>query len=178
MHKEGSVYALVHVQQSINHTNYCTRKVIFGSNKPALNLFSVCRMEKKHKPRTAKLALRTPHKPKAKDAPKSSAWPVIQIQSNLTLQDWLTVFAFIDSHPDMSQENFLTYFKTWAEGALYFDQSILSRKNICWINGLFKWLDRDVNVTSVLAILHVYLIMHHIFSVTIIMHYALGTYIL
>ena len=78
----------------------------------------------------------------------------------------------------MSQENFLTYFKTRAEGALYFDQSILSRKKICWINGLFKWLDRNVNVTSVLAILHVYLIMHHIFSVTIIMHYALGTYIL
>ena len=52
----------------------------------------------------------------------------MQKRLNLTLHDWLTVFAFIDSHPDMSQENVVTYFKTRAEGALYFDQSTLSRK--------------------------------------------------
>ena len=62
-------------------------------------------MEKKRKPRTVKLALRMPRKSKAKDAPKSSARPVMQKRSNLTLHYWLTVFAFIDSHLDMSQEN-------------------------------------------------------------------------
>ena len=96
-------------------------------------------MEKKRKPRTAKLSRHAdmPCKSKAKDAPKlsvrndaprSSVRPVMQKRLNLTLHDWLTVFAFIDSHPDMSQENVVTYFKTRAEGALYFDQSTLSRK--------------------------------------------------
>lgn len=51
-------------------------------------------------------------------------------RSNLTLQDWLTVFAFIDTHPLLSQDDIVQHFATKpdSEGPLKFTQSTLSRK--------------------------------------------------
>ena len=47
---------------------------------------------------------------------------------NLTLADWLAVYAFIDSHPDVSQSEVVRHFSTLGTGALIFEQSTLSRK--------------------------------------------------
>jgi len=49
-------------------------------------------------------------------------------RANLTLNDWLTVFAFIDKHPDLSQDRVVEHFHTQQEGALRFTQATLSRK--------------------------------------------------
>jgi hypothetical protein len=49
-------------------------------------------------------------------------------RTNLTLQDWMTVFAFVDSHPDMGQADIVRYFKTRPEGPIVFEQPTLSRK--------------------------------------------------
>jgi hypothetical protein len=62
------------------------------------------------------------------------AWPATSTKlvntkrDNLTLQDWLTVYSFIDDHPDLSQSAVVAHFKSRAEGALVFTQSTLSRK--------------------------------------------------
>jgi hypothetical protein len=49
-------------------------------------------------------------------------------RKNLTLQDWMTVFSFVDLHPGIEQGNIVKHFATKAGGALIFDQSTLSRK--------------------------------------------------
>ena len=49
-------------------------------------------------------------------------------RSNLTLHDWMTVFAYIDEHPDTSQADVVQDFATRQTGALHFTQSTLSRK--------------------------------------------------
>ena len=42
--------------------------------------------------------------PKTKDTPATSAKPdKITARKNLTLNDWLVVFAYIDTHPNQSQ---------------------------------------------------------------------------
>ncbi|OJA19865.1 hypothetical protein AZE42_08675, partial [Rhizopogon vesiculosus] len=43
--------------------------------------------------------------PKVKDAPATSAHPTARTSScpNLTLSDWLAVFAYVDAHPAMPQ---------------------------------------------------------------------------
>ena len=64
-----------------------------------------------------------------KGTPKTSAQPVTkQGRENLTIYDWLTVFAFWDEHPSMNRTGIINHFKARAEGALLFDQSILSWK--------------------------------------------------
>ena len=47
---------------------------------------------------------------------------------NLTLHDWLTVFAYVDSHPDTPQVQVVEFFRTRPQGALEFTQASLSRK--------------------------------------------------
>ncbi|KIK24662.1 hypothetical protein PISMIDRAFT_74578, partial [Pisolithus microcarpus 441] len=72
---------------------------------------------------------RKPKVAKVKDAPATSARPTIHAsRKNLTLNDWLTVFAYIDSHPTLPQANVVDHFKTLPSGALIFTQSTLSRK--------------------------------------------------
>ena len=67
--------------------------------------------------------------PKPKDTPATSAVPPAkQSRQNLTLLDWMTVFAYIDSHRDMKQAAVVKYFRTRPSGHLIFDQSTLSRK--------------------------------------------------
>jgi hypothetical protein len=65
----------------------------------------------------------------AKDKPETSAKNTATKQcNNLTLQDWLSVFAFIDAHPTLSQEQVVDHFSSLGNGALKFTQSTLSRK--------------------------------------------------
>ena len=47
--------------------------------------------------------------------PASSAKPLEKKQrQNLTLYDWLTVFAYIDEHPDETQTDIVNFFRTRA----------------------------------------------------------------
>ena len=61
---------------------------------------------------------------------KSTATKKTPSCDNLTLQDWLTVFPFIDIHPSFSQDDIVQHFasKPDLEGPLKFTQSTLSRK--------------------------------------------------
>ena len=47
---------------------------------------------------------------------------------NLTINDWLTVFTFIDTHPGISQKSVCNHFHSLTDGALEFNQATLSRK--------------------------------------------------
>ncbi|KIJ26725.1 hypothetical protein M422DRAFT_272186 [Sphaerobolus stellatus SS14] len=68
-------------------------------------------------------------RPSKKDVPKSSAiQPAQKGRKNLTLHDWLTVFQWIDEHPNVNQSKIVEHFATLQEGALIFTQSTLSRK--------------------------------------------------
>ncbi|PBK67952.1 hypothetical protein ARMSODRAFT_1019995 [Armillaria solidipes] len=49
-------------------------------------------------------------------------------RKNLTCGDWLTVFAYVDQHPNMKQEDIVQHFATRREGVLRFTQSSLSRR--------------------------------------------------
>ena len=72
---------------------------------------------------------RKPRAPKAKDTHATSAKLVQDNKrKNLTLGDWMTVFTYVERHPDMGQGDIVEYFKTQREGALIFTQSTLSQK--------------------------------------------------
>jgi hypothetical protein len=62
--------------------------------------------------------------------PKSSALPVKKnARQNLTLYDWMTVFAYIDTLPKpINQNNVVDHFKSLPTGALNFTQPTLSRR--------------------------------------------------
>ncbi|KAG2129524.1 hypothetical protein BD769DRAFT_1454445, partial [Suillus cothurnatus] len=65
---------------------------------------------------------------KNKDAPATSAKPhKVTTRKNLTLNDWLVVFAYIDTHPHQSQAEIVLHFEKELIGALAFSQSALSR---------------------------------------------------
>ena len=89
--------------------------------------------ERKCKPRLNHAPYK-PRKPRVEAAPngdnaKSSAKSLeTQQRSNLTLHDWIVVFAYIDAHPGQSQDAIVEHFKTRHEGALIFNQSTLSRR--------------------------------------------------
>lgn len=64
-----------------------------------------------------------------KDAPRSSAQaPTSKCRVLLTLHDWLTVFHFMDEHPEMTQDDIALHFANRPEGALIFGQTALSKK--------------------------------------------------
>ena len=66
-----------------------------------------------------------------KDTPKSSARPIRgTARKNLTLFDWMTVYAYVDTLPHpIKQVDVVNYFATRPEGLLIFTQSsTLSRK--------------------------------------------------
>jgi hypothetical protein len=71
-------------------------------------------------------------KPGPKTSRKVPASSAISAKSrqhkNLTINDWLTVFAFIDSHPGISQTGVCNHFHSLIDGALEFNQATLSRK--------------------------------------------------
>ncbi|KAH8976721.1 hypothetical protein EDB86DRAFT_2820486 [Lactarius hatsudake] len=68
--------------------------------------------------------------PKApRKAPATSAITAKSRQrKNLTVNDWLTVFAFIDTNAGISQTSVCDHFHSLANGALEFNQATLSRK--------------------------------------------------
>ncbi|KAF9219906.1 DDE-domain-containing protein [Gyrodon lividus] len=84
----------------------------------------------KCKPRTAPTPYnRQPKKSKPKDTPPTPALAVTSTSwQNLTLSDWLTVFAYIGAHPLTPQADVVKHFQTQRSGALIFTQSMLSRK--------------------------------------------------
>ena len=65
-----------------------------------------------------------------KKTPKSSARPIGEIgRKNLTLFDWMTIYAYVDTLPQpIKQGDVVKYFATRPEGPLIFTQSTLSRK--------------------------------------------------
>ena len=84
----------------------------------------------RRKPRPKPLPYnRKPRKQAEKDAPVTAA----KIKSkatreNLSLHDWLTVFAYIDKHPSISQGDIVGHFASKTNGSLHFTQSTLSWK--------------------------------------------------
>ena len=85
----------------------------------------------RRKPRPKPLPYnRKPRKQAEKDAPVTAA----KIKSkatreNLSLHDWLTVFAYIDKHPSISQGDIVGHFASKTNGSLHFTQSTLSRRS-------------------------------------------------
>ena len=76
------------------------------------------------KPATIRSQTRGPRESNAQDKTKTSAKSVaIKQRDNLTLRDWLTIFAFIDAHPTLSQEHVVDHFSSLEKGALKFTQS-------------------------------------------------------
>ena len=61
--------------------------------------------------------------------PRTSAQlPKASSHQNLTLSDWLIVYSYVDSHPDVPQADIVQHFGSLPTGALVFTQSTLSRK--------------------------------------------------
>jgi hypothetical protein len=56
----------------------------------------------------------------------------VKKNKNLTLHDWMTVFAYMDEHPGMSQGDIVRHFASRIDGTLTFDQSTLSQKVKAW----------------------------------------------
>ena len=84
----------------------------------------------KCKPRTSTVPYKYHSQQKLvdKDSPKTTAKPIMKRKENLMLHDWMTVFAFINKHPGISQDAIVNHFKHCTEGVLIFDQSTLSQK--------------------------------------------------
>ena len=65
----------------------------------------------------------------SKETPKSSARPSKAKCENLTLSNWMTVYAYVDTlPPPINQGQVVNHFATKPKGALLFTQSTLSRK--------------------------------------------------
>ena len=78
----------------------------------------------KPKPYASKPSPTTPQK-----APVTSVISIkSQKQKNLTINDWLTIFTFIDTHPGISQTSVCNHFQSLTDGALEFNQTTLSQK--------------------------------------------------
>jgi hypothetical protein len=83
-------------------------------------LVSMVRSPKNRQPRPKP----TPYKqklktPRQKDGPATSTkLSDTSRRKNLTLNDWLMVFAYIDEHPDLPQDRIVQHFKTRKEGCL------------------------------------------------------------
>jgi len=86
---------------------------------------------------------KSPMQPKLlKDMPKISAQsPKLQSCKNLTLVDWMMVYAYVDEHPGTYQQQIVKHFKTLSTRALVFNQSILFHK-------LHKHPKMEAHVTS------------------------------
>ena len=83
--------------------------------------------EPQRKPRKKPGPYGPQEKIKQKEEAATSATTATQ-RRNLTLQDWMMVFSFVDLHPGIDQCTVVKHFATKTEGALIFNQSTLSRK--------------------------------------------------
>ncbi|KAG2123047.1 hypothetical protein BD769DRAFT_1472728 [Suillus cothurnatus] len=57
-------------------------------------------------------------KPREKPAPYKQRSETVTTRKNLTLNDWLVVFAYIDTHPHQSQAEIVLHFENELTGAL------------------------------------------------------------
>ncbi|KAJ8589612.1 hypothetical protein M405DRAFT_899471 [Rhizopogon salebrosus TDB-379] len=66
----------------------------------------------------------------AEDTPQTSAHSpeCSTSRQNLTLSDWMAVYSFVGTHPDMPQAEVVRHFKSLKSSALVFNQPTLSRK--------------------------------------------------
>jgi hypothetical protein len=101
-------------------------------NQPPGHSALMPEMNLKRKPRDQSTIAKPPVKRKKtedRNAPCTSAQaPPVTSRKNLTLADWLTVYAFIDQHSTVRQGDVVRHFTTLQSGALIFDQSTLSHK--------------------------------------------------
>ena len=93
----------------------------------------------KAKPYASKPGLKTPWKVPATSAISTKSC----LCKNLTVNDWLTVFAFIDTHLHISQTGKCDHFWSLAGGTLEFNHATLSWK-------LKKWENLEAYATSFL----------------------------
>ena len=88
--------------------------------------------ERKRKPRKLPHYSTQGHKGAGRlnETPKSSARPIGKTtRQNLTLFDWMSVYAYVDTLPQpINQGEVVNHFATRPKGALLFTQSTLSRK--------------------------------------------------
>lgn len=85
----------------------------------------------KRKPRDKlAVALKPAKQQKCTKTPSRTSAHTLEATSrqNLTLSDWLAVYAFIDTHPSATQADVVRHFATLQTGKLIFNQSTLSRK--------------------------------------------------
>jgi hypothetical protein len=88
-------------------------------------------MPKMRKPRESHAPYQRKKKPgpKPKNGPRTTAQDVDEKEFTvLTNHDWITVFHFMDAHPDMSQSSVAKHFSSKKEGRLCFTQATLSRR--------------------------------------------------
>ena len=87
-----------------------------------------------HKPREKPAPYQQqPKVPVHKDVPRTAAKPAQTTQrENLTGHDWMTVYAYVDEHPGVSQGEIVRHFASKMCGALIFTQSTLLRKLKSW----------------------------------------------
>jgi len=66
----------------------------------------------------------------SKETPKTSTQPIKTPKwENLTLFDWMTVYTYVDTLPQLiNQGDIVKYFATRPQGVLLFSQSTLSHK--------------------------------------------------
>ena len=69
-----------------------------------------------------------PKGPHRQNQPVSAARQIKQPSKQLTNQDWLTVFMWIDTNSPRSQRDIVDHFANRHNGPLHFDQATLSRK--------------------------------------------------
>ncbi|KAG2127741.1 hypothetical protein BD769DRAFT_1574924, partial [Suillus cothurnatus] len=95
-----------------------------------VNLVPMVRSPKKRQPRPKPAPYkRKPKTPHQKDGPATSTkHSNTSRRENLTLNDWMMVFAYIDEHPYLPQDRIVQHFKTRKEGVLKFTQATLSQK--------------------------------------------------
>ena len=65
-------------------------------------------------------------------APRTAAKPIeMKRHENLTLHDWMVIFAFMDKHPHISQGDVVKHFASKKDGALVFNVAeLVKRKRI------------------------------------------------
>ena len=73
--------------------------------------------------------------------PASALKPLKVPSTQLTNNDWLTVFTWVDANPGRSQQEAVDYFTNRQEKPLCFNQATFSRK-------LKKWADIEVTVKA------------------------------
>ena len=107
--------------------------------QPTMQPECTCKYQDKPKPYASKPGPTAPRKAPATSAIsiKSQKW------KNLTINDWLTIFAFIDTHPGISQTSVCNHFQSLTDGALEFNQTTLSWK-------LKKWEEIEAYAASFL----------------------------